>query len=267
MLNVIRSQIYIIKRDRYMYYSMLFLLFYMLIGCVDGIENLITMKEFSGGMALAQLGEVLGVFLPLIPVLLSGRICGWDFNDKTLNYEVLYGHPRRDSYWARVIVSTVITLVIGYVLLMAPVAVGCIAGGWGKELPAGEAALRFTLCSILIIRMNAFMAMCTFMTRNCWSGIGLGLLGLLFPAMGAGIGEIFREGIMEKLSVFFTALASSELLSLEDYTMGFADDKDIVLITDRLDPDFAVPMVIVSVVLTMIYLIIGYSVFRRSDIH
>lgn len=101
MRNIIKALNYQTKTDNVTYYSLFVVLFLAVISFIDA-----DLSELTGSMYIAAMGESYFALLPVFVILMLGvRILGWDYGDKTMNYEILSGHHRREVYFARVIVS------------------------------------------------------------------------------------------------------------------------------------------------------------------
>ncbi|MBP1549570.1 MAG: hypothetical protein J6A05_06155, partial [Oscillospiraceae bacterium] len=97
MRNIIKALNYQTRTDNVTYYSILLGIFLTIFGMLD--------FDMTGSEYVALNGESISL-LPVFLILMLGvRILGWDYADKTMNYEILSGHHRREVYFARVIVA------------------------------------------------------------------------------------------------------------------------------------------------------------------
>ena len=145
MRNIIKALNYQTRTDNVTYYSILLAIFLTIFGMLD--------FDMTGSEYLALNGESISL-LPVFLILMLGvRILGWDYADKTMNYEILSGHHRREVYFARVIVAHIwcIVFCVGFMLL--PIIIFTIINGCGETMDFGVMALRFALAIFPMIRI------------------------------------------------------------------------------------------------------------------
>ena len=264
MFNLIKAQNYQLKRDNFMIYVILFSLAYTALITYFGIDEGIRTGEMNGGLFLASNGEAYS-FLYLFPVLgFTSRICGWDFNDKTINYEVLAGHKRSDIFLSRLLVSFLWVFIGALVMTILPVGVITLIYGWGVNMSFGAALARFALCFLVLLRLTCGFICMTFLVRNCF-------ITLIFGYLLAEIEMIVAMMVNEfsKTIKITWQLATGNLLALMDfsnYELGYVDGEDVVHFITDMEPSLLIGTIVCSLVLSAVYLLLGYTVFRKSDI-
>lgn len=266
MLNIIRSQIYIMKRDIYYLWATALTLMYFSAVAIEAFESYLSGEALSGSLiAVFMTSEMTTVFF-LFAVLFSSRVAGWDFTDKTLNYEVIYGHKRSSIYLGRAIVGIFSGLSRSAFVVLIAVVLPTVVFGWGWSVPAGEMILRYALITLELVRLMAFVIMMSFVARSNVGGAFAGFTAVILPLIVTGLTGMETED-RHSFSWLFSSLSISDVSSFENYTSGYVLGSDITVFTDRIEPQTAMLMSVTAVVFTAVYLLIGYAVFRKSDIH
>ena len=150
MLNIIRSILRQIRKDKLLSFFGVYLLLMVVITFVgEEIDWNVSGSDFSCNAAMfLQFG------LPLTVGFLTTRACGADLRDKTANYEVLFGKKRWEVYLGRFIPSLLVSLALTAVIAAVPVLFFTVKNGWGGSLPAKQAlqiiGVLFTLLHALV---------------------------------------------------------------------------------------------------------------------
>lgn len=194
-------------------------------------------------------------------------IAGDDFLDKTINNELIAGRRRYTSYFGRAIPVMIAGPLISIALCTLPYVIYGAVNGFGDTLPVGNLILRVAVGIFPLIRLSAFCVMVLFLFRN---PIGAVMTNMALPMMGIAsmIGESsfpFLKVAGEKLwlvsPINFVSLGKIESwytynLELETYyTYSTALPVSDIVLT-----------IVSSVVMTAVYLIIGYHYFHVDDL-
>ena len=260
MYNLIKALNYQTRRDNFLFYS-------ILAGCFSCILTIIVYSEHGdlsrlcGGEAVSVFGSACtGVVFFLL--ILTARICGWDYGDKTMNYELLSGHSRGDVFWSRSIVSLVWCVPVGFLIIALPTAVIAVINGWGENMDFGGAAIRFLLAIFPLFRLTCEFILLTFLLKNCYLSMVLGFI----------LTEITQIAVMlidELSSMNITyQLALSNITVLFDFneTMGYVNGKDITVYQTGLDSGLVLGTILFSLGVGIICLLIGNLLFKKRDI-
>ncbi|MGN0578328.1 MAG: hypothetical protein ACI4J4_06890 [Ruminiclostridium sp.] len=260
MYNLIKALNYQTRRDNFLFYS-------VLAGCFSYILTIIVYSEhgdlskLSGGEAVAAFGSSCAglVFFVLV---LTARICGWDYGDKTMNYELLSGHSRAAVFWSRSIVSLVWCIPVGFLIMVLPTAVLTLINGWGDNMDFGGAAIRFLLTIFPLFRLTCEFILLTFIVKNCYLSMVLGFI----------LTEITQIAVlfitdMSKIEITYQ-LAISNLTALFEFNdkMGYVNGKDITVYQTGLEPEFILGTILFSLGVGIICLVIGSLLFKKRDI-
>lgn len=258
MRNIIKAMNYQVKNDRVTYFSMLLAL--LLMG-----SNLIgsDLSEVTGSSFICMAGDMTAL-LPIFGILiLSVRICGWDYTDKTINYEILSGHHRRDVYFARVIVAISWCVLICLAGMVFPVLVFTAINGWGDTMDVKGMMLRFALAIFPILRIICQYVLLVFVTKNAYASWAAGYIATMFSMLITMI-------LKEILSLEFTwHLASSNLMKLFTFnqSMGYINNEDIVICHTSLETSFITGTIVVSLLISLLCIGAGYFFFKKSDVN
>ncbi|MBP1546127.1 MAG: ABC transporter permease subunit [Oscillospiraceae bacterium] len=258
MRNIIKALTYQTRTDNVTYYSMLIPFFLIVMSLVD-----VDITEITGSMFIASVGDGFAL-LPIFLILMLGvRILGWDYADKTMNYEILSGHHRREVYFARVIVSHIWCIVFCFGFMLLPVIVFTAINGWGVTMDPGGMALRFALAIFPMIRMVCQYVLLVFIVKSSYVAWAAGYLLSMFSML---IPILFDELLSYK---FTYQLASSNLMQLFTFnqSMGYVNGEDVTICHTELEPSVIIGTIGVSLAVSIICLALGYLIFRKSDVN
>lgn len=258
MLNIIKSQLYSTVRDIYTYIGG----FYMLLMFVLTIS--ITFADIgnetvTGSLMFSHYCENSIIFSLINALIFTTRLSGWDFNDKTLNYEVLYGHKRSSVFWGRTLMAVTVSMVTSVILTFAPVVAAYLINGWGCIVPAREVLIRSAILVLTLLKFSAVLIFITVIVKNSWTAMILGFLTIMVEA----ILSIFSSKIMTWLSFY----AVSEATLFENPKLDFIDGEDVLVFQDRLSSGFITQNILICSVTILAALSIGYLIFRKRDMN
>ncbi len=222
--------------------------------------------EPNGGIFAAISAENYIFIFLLLSCFFACYICGLDFNDKTINYELMAGHSRKSVFWSRVIVSLIVVLVGGLLLIVVPVGGVTLFLGWGKNITFSAVVLRFGLSLLALMRMSCFLIFLTFLIRNAYFAMVAGYMLNIFCLMGSLILSEIRSLDFE-LTYHLSLTNLMELLTFDNYKMGFIDGKDAMVFIADTEPSLIIGTVASSLIMSAVWLTLGYLVFRKRDIH
>ena len=224
MRNIIKALNYQTRTDNVTYYSILLAIFLTIFGMLD--------FDMTGSEYVALNGESISL-LPVFLILMLGvRILGWDYADKTMNYEILSGHHRREVYFARVIVSHIwcIAFCVGFMLI--PVLVFTLINGWGETMDFGGMAFRFALAIFPMIRIVCQYVLLVFLVKSAYVAWAAGYLLSLFSMF---IPMLFEELMQIKFTYQF---ANTNLMKLFTFnqSIGYVNGEDVTICHTELEP-------------------------------
>ena len=255
MRNIIKALTYQTRTDNVTYYSILLAIFLTIFGMLD--------FDMTGSEYLALNGESISL-LPVFLILMLGvRILGWDYADKTMNYEILSGHHRREVYFARVIVAHIwcIAFCVGFMLI--PVLVFTLINGWGVTMDFGGMALRFALAIFPMIRIVCQYVLLVFLVKSAYIAWAAGFLLSMFSMI---IPMLFEELMQIKFTYQFANTNLTKLFTFNQ-SIGYVNGEDVTICHTELEPSVIIGTIGVSVAVSVICIVLGYIIFKKSDVN
>lgn len=256
MRNIIKSQFFGFSRDICTYISLAIAVIITITSSVDSLEMF--GGTYTGSLSFMATGEAASMLSVMIICMFATRLCGWDFNDKTINYEVMYGHSRSEVCWARIISAVLFSSVIGFVIPMFPILIFTISNGWGYAIPAGQAVLRSLIFLLVLMRFAAVCVFLTFLTKNSWAAFLTGFL--LYD------GETMLYMFIDFKPYFTSATNAMDVLLFENQAYGYVNGEDVIIFKDVLSGEFIAGSVIASVVVIALALFGSYKLFSKCDL-
>lgn len=258
MGNIIKAMNYQIKNDKVTYFCVLLALF---LSCSNLIGS--DLSEVTGSSFIGMAGDMTAL-LPMFGILiLSVRICGWDYTDKTINYEILSGHIRRDVYFARVIAAHVWCILICLACMIVPVLIFTAVNGWGDTMDLKGMMLRFTLTVFPMIRMVSQYVLLVFLTKNAYVSWAAGYMVTMFSIM---IPMILKEILSFEFTFHFACTNIMKFFTFNQ-SMGYVNNEDIVVFDTSLESSFVAGTIVVSLLISVVCIASGYFFFKKSDVN
>ena len=264
MYNIIRSLNYSARRDKTIIITIISMLglpafIAYLTGLLDGDSaQKMTPSVYFGGQTM---GTVF-VFLCFGIMILSCRLVAGDASDKTINYEFLAGHDRGSIFAGRMTAGFMWGAVLNFILMMVPVFVFECLYGWGPETNKTEVLMRCGLVFFAMIRFAAYNMMVATITRSAGAGIALGYATMMVIVF---VQAIFEE-MLDITIIYQTAFTNAcyLLVSLNSRNVVM-DSKTVTVFDTSVSSDMAVKTITVSLLFTVIYMVITYTIFKKKD--
>ena len=219
--------------------------------------------EKSAGALFLEGNGLSWIFQIMLIGIMCGMICAGDFGEKDLNYELMNGHSRLSSYAARVFICVAFTSVVATLLAFAPYIVTALVYGWGDRIKATDICIRTALFFFPFMRMASLFSMLAFIVKKQSVVITLGFLS----EMGC---IILNHVILNKVGYMLGIFNLTELMNVGDFSLyTVVPGRGVVQYTvceGAPDPGLAIGTVIVSLVMSAVYLVAGYAFFRRDDL-
>ncbi len=258
MWNVIRATLYQLKSDFVLWSSFVGI---SLLGVLMGIDYMD--GTGMGSLFVADMGMGMLMFAGFCLIIAGTNIVAKDFSDKTAYYELMSGHTRGQVFFGRVMVAVPLGMILCFgSMIIAPVVITLMTG-WGETIAMGEIIVRYALVLACL-----FPAMCmvvtaaiiirnhnvTFLVMFVFNQLQIFLV--LFRELWDGIAVT----VLTPISRCVTLLLVQSRPEI-DATTGVARfDMSVPL-------DEVVSVVSGSVVWGIALLLIGYLVFRKSDLN
>ncbi|MBR1865627.1 MAG: ABC transporter permease [Lachnospiraceae bacterium] len=260
MWNIIKAQNYQMKKD--IMVVLLAICGLVLLIVPNVLDSSGDMDGLTGSVYLLQTSELLLLIFSIICLLLTCRICGWDYMDKTINYEILSGHSRKEVYWGRIVTSGIWSVVFCYVLGLLPLFIFTIVNGWGVNMNMGNVMFRYALMIFPILRMVCEFALLTFLLRNCYGAM---VIGWTLFALSM-IGVMFVEELTDtewKLQLAYTNM--SMLFDFSHGRLGYVGGEDVMIYETAVDLQTVLGTIGVSLLVSAVCLALGYLYYKKSD--
>lgn len=260
MWNIVKALNYQIKRDNVVIMGFCMAFFIQLV-CSLG-NGSADPGDWDGSVVVVLCSEIYPVLIGLLTLAITSRICGWDFDDKTINYELLSGHSRYSVFFARVISSLLWSMIGTAAVIFLPIMGITIAGGWGYGLNAADMALRGLLSLFPMFRIICVWILMTTFLQSSFKTLLLGYLLFDGTALIMIIAEESRKAI--HFSVFSLANLT-KLLSLTNYTMVYINGEDVAVYRTALEASEIYGSIFASLAVGTVCLALSCGVFYRRD--
>ena len=262
MWNIIKAQNYQIKRDNYIIIGLILLTVVIGIIIVSG-TNQHSFSEMTGAMYLSTVGTSLQMLFSVILLWVTTRIAGWDFVDKTVNYELLTGHSRKEVFFGRLVTAFIWGISIVVIYSVIPAGFFTIVNGFGVTMNPGDMALRYLLMLFPVVRMICGLVCLAFVVKNGYLAL---IIGYLLTE-----GQFFIQTLLGEMTdvVITYQFATSNigwLISDMNMKLGYVDGEDVMIVQTAVEPSMVIATVAVSIIVSTIYVIIGYLAYRKKDL-
>lgn len=262
MKDLIKAQLYQISKTKvFMWVFVFFTALSGLLGAVDflngadGLEEgqLLTASDFATRMGTTPIFAIMGMSL------FTGLICADDFSDKTCNYEIISGRMRKQTYFARAIVSIGVSVLFGLFTMSVSLIVSTLLTGWGDSITVGAAITRIALIAFPYFRLSCLFVLLAYIFKKP-------VLLLILTYLMLGALNILSANAPEQASVL-TALSNISMLLQYDTWVTFGLDSGAnFMYESSLAAEKIVQTIAASLGAGALYLGIGYSYFHGDDL-
>ncbi|MCR4648283.1 MAG: ABC transporter permease [Lachnospiraceae bacterium] len=264
MFNLIKSVNYVLKRDKGVLLSYLFIFIIpILLLLMFGLFQLPSLKDLTPGFYYGMdMLSGFAAFSFIGIVIISSKAIAGDESDKTINYDILSGHRRIAVFSSRVLAGLVWGAFFVLVIQMIPVFGMALINGWGAQVNAKDLIIRICLTIFPFIRLSAMTMMLASLTKKAGLGIVLGLsTDILTSIIQALAEEIFHYEIRYEVA-FMNMVA---LLTPENSREYIIDGKPVQVFDTAVSPEMVIKTIGFSLGFTVLYLLIAYIVFKKRD--
>lgn len=256
MKNIIKSQLYQLKKERLIVIVFLGITAVMLVNALTGTGS---GETLCGSEYVAQVMKMQSIIALLYVFVQAGISCCSDFLDKTANYEIMSGHTRKEVYLGRIIPCIVIGM-LGWLFIMIMPYILCTAlEGWGTKLSLGIVVLRLLLMLFPVLRIICEFILISFIVRN------------QYIVMGAGYAVFCIGGVSEAFAdkgSFLLGVTNMTLLAKFDTWMTFGlSGTENYIYESALNASDIAGTVIFSLIFSAASLYMGYYFFRTDDVN
>ena len=261
MGTIIRSQLYQLKRTKFIF--VVYLLFILVMGV-----STITMSGQDAGKHVEEFvlknPDFMVSFGILTMGLWVGYACGMDFKDKTGNYEVMQGHSRLQVYAGRFIIGCLAAACAATILIFTSILFGGIVQGFGGGKNMVNLFIRCILTFFPYLRMAAFLVCLAFMVRNPYIIMALGYGFFVVYAVTASVGLYISRSIISSLTNL------RWLVDCSGWSIYNLDPVKGIVTIDTFNTGLSTGLVLWTIVSSLvmmgIYFVIGYLFFSKCDL-
>lgn len=267
MFNVMKAQLYQLKRENSTYYIFIagFVIMLMFTAIEYSSGNVSSDMITQGSSWIYNISSTALLLVPFLVMLFTSQVCGADMEDKTLNYEMLTGIDRTKIFFGRFIVSAIMSLLAYFLLIVLPMPAISAVFGWGHFMSMKEAWLRMGFVVFPIIKLTAVYCMFSFMLANKKLTILLCfillIVEMIFSTFAAELWDT------KNLSLFFSSFSFEYFLSTENIGLGYFDGEDVMVLKSYIDVSQAWKIALSSMGAAAVFLLTGNAVFHRKDMN
>ena len=260
MKNLIKAQLYQIAHTRVYYLVLItFILLAVMFGAIDYLNGADALEEgqLLSASDLATRMDVVTILSVMGMALFASFICADDHYDKTANYEILSGGMRKQSFFARAFVSIVICIVFSISLECVSLITATLLTGWGDSVPVSAVVSRILLTAFPYFRLACLFVMLSYFIKRP---------GITFLAVYGLIQGFSMIPSNDRTGVLFSVTTLGNIMHYDEWhVFGLECDAQFIYQT-QLDGGFAARCIIVSLLMGIAYLAIGYSYFHKDDL-
>lgn len=223
-----------------------------------------SLDELTGSYLPIMMGEPNMIIPSIFVILLTARIMGWDYTDKTLNYELMAGHSRGAVYWSRVCVSLMQVMAGCVIFLFLPLLVFGIINGWGHTTDMGNIILRYVLSFLPLFRLVGECVLLTVLLKNCYMAM---IIGYVLYASSMMFILVLEPLVDIKWTTQLCFVNLKNLLYLDKFRLQYINGEDVTVYETALESGLIVGTIGVSLVVGVACLGLGYLYFKKSDMN
>lgn len=262
MKNIMKSIWYEILRSKLMIRIYIIFILFIVLTTVLNVGDSVQEGHTSGMLAgNPNITYEIQLFVLGFVVAL---ICGEDYKDKVANYEVMSGHSRISIFFARSLMGIIAGTIMAEILSFVPIITGILIDGWGSELVLSDILIRHLLFIFPYLRLAAFFALLTYLVKNPYV--------IMAAAFLIATLSVLIIGMVEHSKSFFVSLFNFVLLTNYDgwSIYNLDPEKGIVKFfsyNSSVSSEMIIGTIVVSLIMTGIYLFMGYALFRRDELN
>ena len=264
MINIIKSLNYTTRRNTLSALAIFSMIVIPILASMLTITygGGLSFKDLDGGVYMAAVSGNVIILFVIAVLVFSTMIVGSDAGDKTLNYELMNGHNRSRVFWARIICGYGWAILLVVLLFLLPFVYFSFINGWGLSVDKGEAIMRLVLLVFPLIRLCTLFMMITSVSGSAGKGAALSYLAIMLTIM---VGNILDEGFRIDVTNIFAAADISWIMASENSRNVVIDGHKVVKIDYALSSGKMIQTIIVSLIVSAVYLAIAYIVFKKKD--
>lgn len=260
MWNIIRSQLYQLKRDIIAWGVLLVALIVTFLMNIESFE-----AGSTGSEATALMGQSMSSMAGFLVIMtIVANIMGKDFLDKTLNYEVLSGHTRKDVFFGRLIAAIIVGVLCTFLVIISVPVTATILNGWGNTMELKGVLIRFCLVLVTLFRIACEVAFVTILAKNPYVtylvSVVLGELQIFVSLAQAEFTEF-------EVTPLLPVANCLNLLTFQDWATFYLDETDQIIYSSAVTTELALWALIPSIAIGAVMIILSYVFFKHDDLN
>lgn len=257
MLNIMKSQVYQLLRDKLMW---------MIVIVVFLMSIFLSMEHFdlqtTGSEMVATLSSTIFIFANIITLVVVANVMGKDFMDKTLNYEIMSGHSRGEVFFGRMIVALAVGPLLSFLaLIFIPVLFSCLYG-WGNSMDLSGVILRYVLVYINQFRIGCEVVLLSAFLKNAYLTYIVGFLLADIQMFFTTLKMHHDVDTLPLMSICY----GNDLVTFSDWSTFFLNEKDQMFYTSETSLEMILTTVLLTVIVGSILTFISYFYFKKDDL-
>ena len=204
-------------------------------------------------------------FSAIAACLTVAMVSATDFMDKTINYELISGRSRAASFFGRAVPVLIAGPLLAAAVNALPLLLYGMLYGVGDVVPVSEVIRRFLLMLLPNIRLTAFCLMIVFITKNPMSAILVSFFTPVFGMVQSGAASV---PMLDKMTAHPFLLAPLGLCRFGTFDSWYTYDLNLnqyFTYDSVLSASTVWPILLCAVIMTAVYLLIGYHFFHVDD--
>ncbi|MBO5237986.1 MAG: ABC transporter permease subunit [Lachnospiraceae bacterium] len=262
MWNVIRAQLYQLKKDKISWGAIFLALAMSVILAFLYADEYKSGSEIVAGMAFFY--AMIGMIVMLIVVT---GIMGKDFTDKTLNYEILAGHTRGEVFLGRLLVAALVGSLVGFLVMVVVPCAATLFLGWGDVMAWQGVVIRYGLVWVTLVSICVQLAFVTILTKNPYITLLVGYLVGCGQMMIRTLGQEFPDLASVGESPLLSINHCMNLLTFDDWYTFFLDETEQIIYNSAVEPQLIVTTIGTCLVTIVLLTIFGYVFFKHDDLN
>lgn len=260
MWNVIRSQFYQLKKDILAWGVTLLALAATFIMNLDSFE-----EKMTGSQVTTLMSENMCIMAGMLVLLIIvANVMGKDFMDKTINYEIMSGHTRKDVFFGRLIVATTVGVICSFLVIIAVPVTLTIVNGWGNTMELQGVLIRFSLVFITLFRIAWELAFLTILAKNPYVTY---LVGYIFSMVQLFTITVKMNFTDLEISPLLPVANCFNLCTFQDWETFFIDETDKIFYNSAITLETVLWAIIPSIVIGGIMILLSYVFFKHDDLN
>lgn len=258
MLNIMKSQVYQLLRDRIMWFIIIVVFLANIILSVDQFE-----LQTTGSEITAYAAGTTFIISNIITLVVVANVMGKDFMDKTLNYEIMSGHSRGEVFFGRMIVALAIGPLLSFLaLIFTPVLFSCLYG-WGNSMDLSDVVMRYGLVYLNQFRIACEVVMLTTFLKNAYLTYIVGFLLADVQMFFTTLKMHYDVDTLPLMSICY----GNDLVTFNDWSTFFLNETDQMFYTAETPLEMILTTVLLTVIVGGILTFISYFYFKKDDLN